>query len=143
MPTFVKSEEWIRELDDARAVLHANMPLSSSAFDSSPSVIEAAVVMTTIGDTIRGCVVSLNVPVIDATQLSDVILDELPGSSFSGGSGGTVVPEPPGTEPTGDNDDPPQAPDPPEPEGNDPEDPDPGNIPIAPNEPIVPGGGFP
>jgi len=151
MPTFVKSEEWIRELDDARAVLHANMPLSSSAFDSSVSVIEATVVMTSIGDIIRGCVVSLNVPVVDATQLSDVILDELPGSSYNGGSGGSVVPTPSGFEPTEDKEDPPEDPsepedppqppeDPPEPEPGDPGDPeDPANLPIDPTIPVVPG----
>jgi len=85
MTTFSKSREWIDELDSARAVLHNNLPLSN-AFVNSPSLQEATVVITSIGDMIRGSVVPITEDLHDT--LDDVIpeMDSLENTGDRAGS---------------------------------------------------------
>ena len=75
MATYIKEQIWIDELDDARAVIHANVD-NPSIFQDSPILRESTVVMATIGDNLRAAV-------IPAT--STVPVDEEPEGILTGG----------------------------------------------------------
>jgi hypothetical protein len=70
LPIHAKPREWIEELDAARNVMHANLPLTS-AFSESKSLREATVAIISIGDMVRGSVV-------DSDYASDVVTTDDP-----------------------------------------------------------------